>query len=109
MYVLLTPASGSAMLTLEESDDCQRFHVEIRDLTEEAVQQIFGREGAGTLDSCEVAWIEIAFLRRLAEGRVQPEWSERFDGMLRYAERKGWLNRDQSRVQGHCEWSLEHL
>ena len=105
MYILLSSAQHEAVITLEEPDDCARFHVAIHRLSEDAARQALAREDVGTLENSEVAWIEIASLRRLAGGRVQPDWPERFEGMLRYAERKGWLSSDNSSVRGHCEWN----
>ena len=73
--------------------------------SEDAARQALAREDVGTLAGHEAAWIEIASLRRLAGGRVQPDWPERFEGMLRYAGRKGWLSSDGLSVRGHCEWN----
>jgi hypothetical protein len=105
MYILLSSEQREAVVTLEEPNDCNRFHVAIRGLPEDAAQQALVREEVGTLESHEAAWIEIAALRRLAEGRVPSDWPERFDGMLRYAGRKGWLSSDGSRIRGHCVWN----
>ncbi|HLI06789.1 MAG TPA: hypothetical protein VKV40_09485 [Ktedonobacteraceae bacterium] len=105
MYILLSPAQHGVVVTLEEPDDCNRFHVAIRGLPEDAAQQALAREEIGTLEGHEAAWIEIAALRRLAGGRVPSDWAERFEGMLRYAGRKGWLSPDGSRVRGHYEWN----
>lgn len=104
MYMLLSSAQHEAVVTLEEPDDCTRFHVAIHGLSEDAARQALAREELGMLDIHEAAWIEIAALRRLASGRVQPDWPERFEGMLRYAGRKGWLSSGGSSVRGHCEW-----
>jgi hypothetical protein len=105
MYILLSSAQGKAAVTLEEPDDCTRFHVAIHGLSEGAARQALAGEEVGTLEDHEAAWIEVTALRRLAEGRVQTDWPERFEGMLRYAGRKGWLNPDGSSVRGHCEWN----
>lgn len=105
MYVLLSSVERVATAQLEEPDDCTRFHVAMRSLSEVQVQEIFAREDLGRMDGRETAWIKLAWLRQQAQGRVQPDWSERFTAMLHYAERKGWLSDDKLLVSGHCVWS----
>lgn len=105
MYILLSSAQGEAAVTLKEPDDCARFHVAIDGLSEDAARQALAREEVGALEDQAAAWIAVTALRRLAEGRVQSDWPERFEGMLRYAGRKGWLSPDGSSVRGHCEWN----
>jgi hypothetical protein len=105
MYILLSSAEQASSVRLEEPDDCTRFHVALRGLSQERVQEILAREDLGRMDGREIAWIKIAWLRQHAQGRVQPDWSERFAAMLKYAERKGWLSDDKQSVSGHCEWS----
>ena len=92
-------------ISLVEPDDCHRFHVAIRDLSEQAVQQVLEDEEVGQLSDPDTAWIKISAIRKLAQGRVQPDWPERFSDMLQYAERKGWLSEDKESVSGHCEWT----
>lgn len=101
MYIAVSPAQT---VTLEEPDDCMRFHVEIQGLSEDRVGQALAQEDVGSLASSALAWIKIEALRRLAQGRVQPDWAMRFEGMVHYAERKGWLSDDKTSVSGHCIW-----
>jgi hypothetical protein len=105
MYILLSSVEGEAAGTLEEPDDCTRFHIAIDGLSEDAARQALAREEVGALEGYEAAWIKIAALRRLADGRVQSDWPDRFESMLQYAERKGWLSPDGLSVRGHCEWN----
>jgi hypothetical protein len=105
MYILLSSAQHKEVVTLEEPDDCTRFHIAIHSLSEDAARQALEREEVGALDDYEAAWIGIAALRRWASGRVQSDWPERFEAMLRYAGGKGWLSPDGSSVRGHCEWN----
>lgn len=107
MYILVIAASPAPVVSLEEPDDCRRFHVAIRHLSEDAAQQALEREDVGAFSGHDTAWIKITALRELAGTRVQPDWPERFDGMLRYAQSKGWLSSDGSQVSGHCEWEQE--
>jgi hypothetical protein len=103
MYVLMTASDKAPTVSLEEPDDCSRFHVAIRDLAKDVSARTLEDEGVGTLEA-QVAWIRIEALRKLAQGRVQPDWPQRFSDMLQYAERNGWLSEDRESVRGHCEW-----
>lgn len=42
-------------------------------------------------------------MRRLATGRVGPDWDRDFGGMLDYARGKGWIDEDERSVLGHLE------
>lgn len=103
MYVLVTASDQVPTVSLEDPDDCSRFHVAVRDLAESAAASTLEAEGVGTLET-QAAWISIEALRKLAQGRVQPDWPQRFGHMVQYAERKGWLSEDGEHVRGHCEW-----
>jgi hypothetical protein len=49
-------------------------------------------------------WIDVSRLR--ADGIAQvddPTYAERFDAMIAYAQRKGWLEADGTRVRAHLE------
>lgn len=104
MYLLVTAPGEKPTISLVEPDDCHRFHVAIQDLSERAAQQILEDEEVGHLSDSSTAWIKISVIRKLAQGRVQPDWPQRFSDMLQYAERKGWLSEDGESVSGHCEW-----
>lgn len=105
MYILVSGSSESPRVSLEEPDDCTRFHVAIRGLTKEAAGRAMEFAGVGLLRGEDTAWISLDALRARAEGRVGGDWAERFEAMLTYAGRKGWLSEDRRSVQGHCEWS----
>jgi hypothetical protein len=107
LYIQVVPAEPQPVVSLEEPDDCRRFHVAIGDLSLDVAEQALEREDVGTFSDHNTAWIKITALRTLAETRVPPDWSERFDAMLRYAETKGWLSTDGTQVNGHCEWRQE--
>lgn len=107
MYISVSPSHVGAVITLEEPDDCTRFHVAIQNLSEDEVLQALKRDEVGSLSASNTAWIKIGALRQFAKERVRPDWPERFEGMLRYAERKGWLSDDKTMVSGHCEWRSE--
>ena len=51
------------------------------------------------------AFIERVAVERLAAGAgVGDDWNDRYEGMLAYAAKKGWLD-DDGAVQAHIEWS----
>lgn len=107
MYLFLSPSQDSPVASLEEPDDCTRFHVAIQNLSEEDVRQVLEGEEIGELIDHDTAWITLSALDQLAQGRVQPDWANRFHAMLNVAERKGWLRTDRAAVRGHCEWDRE--
>lgn len=104
MYILLSLSDQTALARLEEPDDCTRFHVTIRSLSENQVGKVLSDEQLGELEDPAAAWIRISVLRNLAAGRVAPGWHDRFEKMLSYAERKGWLSHNRESVRGHCQW-----
>ncbi|QSI48901.1 hypothetical protein [Thermobispora bispora] len=105
MYVLVRMQEDPAAVTLEEPADCTRFHVAIEgDGDEEALRRALTGSGFGRLVSRDQAYIEVETVRRLARGRVDDGWPERFQAMLEYAARKGWLDETGTAIAAHCEW-----
>jgi len=104
MYILASLPEEHPTVSLEEPDDCRRFQVTVRGLSEETARQVLEDQDVGQLSDHDTAWITITAIRKLAHGRVQPDWSERFSAMLEYAGRKSWLSENRECVQGHCEW-----
>ncbi len=47
--------------------------------------------------------VPLETVRRLAAGRVGPDWARDFDSMIAYAAGKGWLSEDGTRVRAHVE------
>jgi hypothetical protein len=70
-----------------------------------------GEPGAARFDElcmpgpdAEHVWIDVARLRDAASAQSDdPTYGERFDAMIAYAQRKGWLDADGSRVRAHIE------
>jgi len=92
-------------VTLEEPDDCKRFHVEVvGDGDDDALGRALADAGVGRLEGGE-ANISVVAVRRLAAGRVGPAWDADFAGMVAYAQTKGWLNSDGAAIQAHVERS----
>ena len=101
MYILL--AEGQSGAQLEEPEDCMRFHVVLRDIGIYAAQSMLQADDIGRLEDNDTAWINVAAVRKLAEGRVSADWSERFQQMLDYAMSKGWVSEDGADLQAFIE------
>ena len=105
MYVQVDLAAAPPTVSLEEPDDCKRFHVTVLNGRDPAL--VFGAlvdAAAGRLEGDD-AWITVDAVRRMAEGRVGPGWSDEFDGMLAYAASKGWMDGNGASIQAHVEWA----
>ena len=87
---------------LVEPEDCKAFKVVIRGDDYHRAREVL--RPVGNLESADAAWISVASLREMAEGRVSPSWSADFAAMLAYALAKGWLDETGEHVRGHCEW-----
>lgn len=52
----------------------------------------------------EHVWVDVAALRERGIAEVEdPTYPERFDAMIAYATRKGWLDAEGTRVRAHIE------
>ncbi len=50
------------------------------------------------------AWLGVAALRNAAHDQgVGEDWDERFDGMLAYAQTKGWLSSSGTALRAHID------
>ena len=109
MYVQVDLAPTPPTVSLEEPDDCKRFHLAVVNGRDAAL--VFGAlvdAAAGRLEGDEAqsyqAWITVDAVRRMAAGRVGPGWAEEFDGMLAFAASKGWMDPNGASIQAHVEW-----
>ena len=104
MFVQVDVNAQPPIVTLEEPDDCTRFHLAVVGGTDLA--RVFGAlvdAAAGRLEGGH-ALITIDSVRRMAAGRVADDWGDRFDGMLGYARTKGWIDETGSSIQAHIEY-----
>ena len=105
MYVQVDVRPERPVVTLEEPDDCTRFHLTVAGGQDLA--RVFGAlvdAAAGRLES-DHAYITIDAVRRLAGGRVPDDWDERFEAMLGYASSKGWMDDTGNMIQAHIEYA----
>jgi hypothetical protein len=105
MIIVVAPAgAGEPGVSLEDADNCNAFHLEARGVDAAGVAAALARAGAGRVAGDD-AFIERAAVERLAAGAgVGDDWNGRYEGMLAYAAKKGWLD-DDGAVQAHIEWS----
>ena len=88
-------------VALTEPDDCGRFHVRVpSELSVEALDAVLASAGAGHRSGPDQVAVTIAWLRSAAHD-VPPDWGDRFDKMLAFADTKGWLTDDGTAVHGH--------
>jgi hypothetical protein len=86
-----------------EVADFTGFKVDAGGATAEEVATALLGSAAGNVED-EHAFICAHFLRLSAGDAARtPEWSNSFNGMLRYAQSKGWLSADQHFIRGHIE------
>lgn len=105
MIIEIDLAGETAVIDLAEPEDCKRFHVAARGGDGAALGAALEVNAVGRLLPSGDTMIEIAAVRRLAEGRVPDGWADELAGMLKYAESKGWLDDTGSAIQAHVEWA----
>jgi len=90
---------------LREADDLSSFKVVVAGgaaLPAPARAEVTARIGTPAEDE---VFVPIADLRGFAAGLgVQPGWYEKFDGMLGYAAKHGWVDDEGKAVRAHIEW-----
>jgi hypothetical protein len=109
VYVQVDLGQHPPVVSLEEPEDCKRFHVAVvggADGGGNDVRMVFGAlvdAAAGRLEGDE-AFVTVDAVRRLAAGRVGPSWDADFAAMLDFARTKGWLDERGVAIRAHVEW-----
>ncbi len=88
-------------ITLEDPGNFREFHVAIDGDVAAAVEAFGGRASVSERDNH--LWIDIVFVRELAGDAADAEWQAQFDGMLAYANSKGWVDEPANRVEAHIQ------
>ena len=104
MYLQVDLGPSPPVVTLEEPDDTKRFHVTIVGGRDAGL--VFGAlvdAAAGRLEGDD-AFITIDAVRRMAAGRVGPEWDRELAVMVDYARSKGWVDETGNAIRAHLEW-----
>jgi len=96
---------NSESVELVEPDDLRSFHaVRPTELGQGELAEIVRKEDLGAiLPDAAHLMVPLDTVRRMAVGRVGPDWEPNFDQMIAYAARKGWLSEDGTRVRAHLE------
>lgn len=104
MYVQVDLTRHPPVVTLEEPDDCTRFHLAVYGGTDTAA--VYGAlvdAAAGRLEN-DHALVTIDSIRRMAKGRVGDGWEDRFAGMIGFARSKSWVDDVNNALQAHIEF-----
>ncbi len=104
MYLQVDLGPSPPVVSLEEPDDTKRFHVAVIGGRDAGL--VFGAlvdAAAGRLEGDD-AFVTVDAVRRLAAGRVGPEWDGELDTMLGDARSKGWLDEAGHAIRAHVEW-----
>jgi hypothetical protein len=106
VYIRVRLNARPPAVSLEELEDCARFHVAVEGGGDaRAVGEALARNGAGRMKDSGSAFIRVDAVRRLAEGRVPASWDAEFTKMLDYARSKGWLQGgEEEAIEAHIEW-----
>lgn len=87
--------------SVEDADDCARLHVEST-LDREAVARALAETGTGTLTADGDVLLDLGALHdRARAAATAADWEDRWQAMVGYAARKGWLSADGHGVQAH--------
>ena len=100
MYVLVNLTADPPTVSLEETEDCARFHLAVRGEDPGALGDVLAATDTGWLLEGQ-AFIRVEAIRQLSVGKVGPRFDEDFSGMLSYAKAKGWLSGDETAIQAH--------
>jgi hypothetical protein len=85
-------------------DDLTRLHLALGEVTDEEAGKALEQAGLGRLEDAENGVLDTAALRAAAEERAgEPDWGERFDGLVAKARENGWLTDDGAGLRVHVE------
>jgi hypothetical protein len=108
MYLECDLTSDPPTTTLRDPEDCDRLKVVVKGPgakgPEDAARLAAALTGIGRPQGTQVVFLEPDALRRMAAGRVAPDWDQSFQRMLDYARTKGWTDEATGTVRAHCEW-----
>jgi len=95
---------SSRSVELVEPDDVTSFHaVRPAELGAAELDEVVRQAELGEVLAGDQLMVPLTTVRRMAAGRVGSDWEQDFDSMIAYAERKGWLSEDGTRVRAHLE------
>jgi hypothetical protein len=98
VYVTVTAAG----VQIGAAADCTSLDVRAAPGLRSSLDEALRQARLGRWDGGDEADLDVAELRRraVAEG-VPPGWTRRWDDMIAYAARRGWLSPDATTVRAH--------
>jgi hypothetical protein len=98
VYVTVTAAG----VQIGAADDCTSLDVRAAPGLRPSLNEALRQADLGRWDGGDEADLELAELRRRAVAAgVPPGWTRRWDDMIAYAARRGWLSPDGATVRAH--------
>lgn len=96
--MLVVVDGGSGSVVLEDAENLRALSVELRSCSPADAADLLA--DLGHFEG-EHVWLDIARLRDLSPLADDPEWTAGFEGVMSYADSKGWLDASRSRVRAH--------
>jgi hypothetical protein len=98
VYVAVTAAG----VRVGAADDCTSLDVRAATDRRPSLDEALRRADMGRWDGGDEAHLQVAELRRRAAADgVSADWARRWDDMIAYAVRRGWLSPDGTTVRAH--------
>lgn len=85
-------------VSLGEAENLRGLSVELRSCDASQAEALLG--DLGRLDGDHI-WLDIGLLKALSPLAGDTEWADGFDGVMKYAESKGWLDGAGTHVRAH--------
>lgn len=101
---MIVQLDANGQLGLAAPGDFSRLHCEFIQSASQvsAVRELL--KGTIELEGADVAWIQLAWLRRQAPLSSEA-WVDEFDRMIARAKPHGWVSSDGQRVKAHVIWA----
>ena len=96
MIIVVDGESGQ--VRMDDAENLRGLSVELRECGATQAAALLG--SLGLMDGDHV-WLDIGQLRALSPLAGDPEWVAGFDGVITYAQTKGWIDDSGSRVRAH--------
>ncbi len=85
-------------------DNLSALHLALGEVTDEEAGEVLERAGLGRMGDGDVAFLDAAALRAVAEPRATAaNWATRWDEMIAHARSKGRLSEDGASIQVQVE------
>ncbi|MFV0306795.1 MAG: hypothetical protein ACK5OX_03510 [Desertimonas sp.] len=90
-------------VTLEDAEDCGAFSIVGIAPGSPSIVASLRTAGVHLTEDHAHGFVEPAAVIERAAGVADAGWRERFDGMVGYAQTKGWTDAD-GRIRAHTDW-----